>query len=178
MLARILVAAFLAALSLPAYCQTPSTNQVTAVPDYVLYDHFLFRVVWLENQANALKAKGKSDTFLRSWMRVNAGLTAQEESNLKAIATDCEAKTSATLSSAKALASTAAGPAGAQQFQALLSQRQQTVADHVGQLQTAFGPSRYVVLDTFIRQTVKFGTNAAIPPGFVPKQPAAVGPPK
>lgn len=178
MFSRTLVAVFLTVVSLPAYCQGQPAKQASAVPDYILYDHFLFRVTWLENQANNLKAKGKNDTFVRSWMRVNAGLTAEEESNLKAIAADCEAKTSATLSAAKALASTAASSAGAQQFQALLSQRQQTVLDHMNQLQTAFGPARYAVLDAFVRQTVKFGANAAIPPGFAPKQPAAVGPPR
>jgi len=50
---------------------------LTNVPDFVLYDHFLFRVVWLENQANTLKAQGKDDTFMRSWMQTNAGLTSQ-----------------------------------------------------------------------------------------------------
>jgi len=75
---RLLVAAFLAVLSPPAYCQSPPAANPTTVPEYVLYDHFLSRVVWFEARANSLKAQGKDDSFMRSWMQQYAGLTSQE----------------------------------------------------------------------------------------------------
>jgi hypothetical protein len=173
MFSRILVAAFLTVLSLPAYCQSPPANQTSTVPDYVLYDRFLYRVMWFEDQANSLKAKGKDDSFMRSWMKRNAGLTTQEESNLKAIAADCEAQTAAAMSAAKALAASGVNPSTSQQIQALLGQRQQTVLVYMGQLQNVFGPARYTLLDAFARGIVRFGAGAAIPAGFVPKPPAA-----
>jgi len=174
MTSRILVAAFLIVVSLPAYCQSLPAKQTTTVPDYILYDRFLHRVMWFQGIADNLKAQGKDDTFMRSWVKANAGLTAGEESTLKAIAADCEASTSAAMDAARALIPTAASPGVAQQIQALLSQRQQTVQDHVSQLQTALGPARYALLDAFARQIVKFGARAAIPAGFVPKPPPAV----
>ena len=174
MFSRVLVAAFLTVLSLPAYCQSPPANQSSTVPDYVLYDRFLYRVLWFQSQANNLKAKGKDDTFMRSWIRVHAGFTTQEESSLEAIAADCEAQTSAALSAAKALAASGVNPSTSPQIQSLLGQRQQAVLSHMSQLQTAFGPARYVVLEAFARQIVRFGANAAISVGIVPKAPPAV----
>jgi hypothetical protein len=178
MFSRILVAAFLTVLSLPAYCQSPPAMQTTAVPDYVLYDRFLYRVTWFETQANNLKAQGKSDAFMRSWMRLHAGLTTQEETTLKAVAADCEAQTSATMSAARALVAAGANPSTSSQVQALLSQRQQTVQGHMGQLQSAYGALRYAMLDAFARKIVQFGAGPAVPAVFVPKPPAAVVPPK
>jgi hypothetical protein len=172
------VVAFLAVLSLRAYCQSPPAMLTTAVPDYVLYDRFLYRVTWFESQANNLKAQGKSDAFMRSWMRLHAGLSAQEETTLKAVAADCEAQTSATMSAARALVAAGANPTTSSQVQSLLSQRQQTVHGHMGQLQSALGTLRYAMLDAFARKIVQFGASAAVPAGFVPKPPAAVAPPK
>jgi len=151
---------------------SPPANQTTTVPNYILYDRFLHRVMWYQGIADSLKAQGKNDSFMRSWIRMNAGLTAQEESTLEAIATDCEASTSAAISAAQALIPTAASPGVAQQIQALLSQRQQAVMSHMSQLQTAFGPARYAVLDAFAHRIVKFGAGAAVSVGFVPKPPA------
>jgi hypothetical protein len=130
--------------------------------------------MWFQDIANNLKAQGKDDTFMRSWVRMNAGLTVQEESVLEAIAADCEANTSAAMSAAQALAPTAANPGVAQQIQSLQAQRQQTVLSHMSQLQSAFGPARYALLDAFARQIVKFGASAPVPVGFVPNPPPAV----
>ena len=171
MLLRVPVAAFLTVLSLPAYCQSPPASKLTNVPDFVLYDHFLFRVVWLENQANSLKAQGKDDTFMRSWMQTKAGLSDQETASLKAIATDCRATPSAIVSAVRSLAAAGANFATSQQVQSLASQRRQTVLDHMGQLQTALGPARFAVLDAYVRQTVKIPIGPAAPP------PASVKPP-
>jgi hypothetical protein len=104
---------------------------------------------------------------------VQATLTAGEESNLNSIAADSQTTTSAIISSINALVSSGANPVTSQQVQALLSQRQQTVLNHMGQLQRAFGPAPYAALDTYIRQSVQFGANAPIPAGFVPKAPSA-----
>jgi hypothetical protein len=130
MLSRVPVAAFLIVLSLPAYCQSPPANTLTNVPDFVLYDHFLFRVVWLENQANSLKAQGKDDTFMRSWMQTKAGLTSQETASLKAIAADCRNTTSAIVGSIQTLAAAGTSLAASPQAQSLVSQQRQAVLDH------------------------------------------------
>lgn len=171
MFSRILVGAFLAVLSLPAYCQSPPANNLTTVPDYVLYNHFLFRVTWLETQANNLKAQGKDDTFMRSWIKVNAGLTSAEEANLKAIAADCTAQNSAIVAAVQALAAANASPANNQQALSLRSQQLQMIQSHVTQLQAAFGTARYSALDAFVRRTVKIAIGTAPPP------PASVKPP-
>lgn len=169
MFSRVLVAASLTVLSLPAYCQSPPAKQATTVPDYILYDHFMLRVVWLETQANNLKAQGKDDTFLRSYIKLQAGLTTSEESSLKSISADSQAQTTAIMNSAKALVAAGAIPATSQQVQALLSQRQQIVVNHMSQLQAAFGSARYAVLDAYVRQNVKLGASVSIPAGIAPK---------
>jgi len=175
---RLLVAAFLAVLSLPAYCQSPPATNPTTVPEYVLYDHFLSRVVWFETRANSLKAQGKDDGFLRSWMQQYAGLTSQETANLKAIAADCHAQTSANLSAARAVAAAGAYTAGSQQAQSLASQQQQTVLGHISQLQAAFGAARFAVLDRFVHETVKILVGPPTPLPASLKQPPLPAPQK
>ncbi|MEI9971566.1 MAG: hypothetical protein WDO73_05610 [Ignavibacteriota bacterium] len=134
----------------------------------------MYRVTWFEAQANTLKATGKDDTFMRSWMKVNASLTAQEESSLKAIATDCEASTTATKSAIQSLAAAGSSSAAIQQIQALINQRKQAVLSHMSQLQTSFGAARYAALDAFARRIVTYKSGPPVPPGFVPKPPPAV----
>jgi len=158
------VAASLAVLSLPTYSQSPPANILTTVPDYVLYNHFLFRVTWFETQANNLKAQGKDDTFMRSWIKVNDGLTSTEEANLKAIAADCTARNSAIVTAVQALAAAGASPANTQQALSLRSQQQQMIQSHISQLQAAFGTARYSALDSFVRRAVKIAIGAAPPP--------------
>jgi hypothetical protein len=175
---RLLVAGFLTAFSLPANCQSPPATNLTTVPDSVLYDHFMFRVTWLESQANNLKAEGKNDSSLRSWIQRNAGLTSRETANLKAISADYQTKTSAIVGAVQALATAGTNLASSQQAQSLLSQRQQTVLDHISQLQTAFGPARYAVLDSFVRQTVKIQVGPAAPLASFVKPPPGPAPPK
>ena len=104
MRSRIPGLAFLTVLVLPAYCQSLPTTTPKTIADYILYDRFLYRVMWFEGQANHLKAQGKDDSFMRSWVKVHAGLSPQEMSSLMAIASDCEAQTASTLTAAKALA--------------------------------------------------------------------------
>jgi hypothetical protein len=46
------------------------------------------------------------------------------------------------------------------------------VLDHISQLQAAFGPARYAVLDSFVRQTVRIQVGSAAPlPAFVKPPP-------
>jgi len=175
---RPVVAAWLMVFGLSAYSQSLTVAQSTPVPDYVLYDRFLYRATWFEVQANSLKAQGKDDKFMRSWMRLHGGLSIQEESTLKAVAADCEAATSAAMSSAKALVASGANPTVSSQVQFLLGQRQQAVVNHMGQLQTAFGATRYAVLTAFAHQIVRFGAGPSIPAGFVPKPPTIAQPAK
>ena len=178
MLSRVPVAAFLIVLSLPAYCQSPPANTLTNVPDFVLYDHFLFRVVWLENQANSLKAQGKDDRFMRSWMQTKAGLSDQEIASLKAIAADCRNTTSAIVGSIQTLAAAGTSLAASPQAQSLVSQQRQAVLDHIGRLRTAFGPVRFGVLDAYVRDSVKIRTGSPPPPPAFVKPPAGAAPPK
>jgi len=164
MFSRIFVAASLTVLSLPAYCQSPPASSPATPPARVFYDQFMFRVNWLQTQANNLKAQGKDDSFMRSYMQRSAGLTTQQAASLNAIAADCQAQTQALVGQIKALAGTAMTSAISQQVQSLLSQRQQAVIDHMSQLQTAFGAAQYAALDSFVHATVNFGGGSTPPP--------------
>ncbi len=152
MLSRILVLAALLGAGLPAPSQAQGQS---TYPDsrLLVYDSLFFRVMWLEGQANKLVSQGKNDAFMRSAIRQQAGLTSQEEASLKAIAADWRANESAIETASKALiAAGARGPTSAS-LQSLAQQRKQMIADHINQLQTAFGPARFAVLDGYATST-------------------------
>ncbi len=140
-------AMLLATLGSVAICQTPQTDTVA------FYAQFFFRVSWLEGQANKLESQGKDGTFLRSTMRRQVGLTAQEEAALKSVALDWSAKDAASIRAARTLISTGATPPGSQQLLDIRSSRQAATLDHITQLQTAMGPARFHRLDGFVRLT-------------------------
>jgi type IV pilus biogenesis protein CpaD/CtpE len=95
---------------------------------------------------------------------MQAGLTAQEGAALRAIAADWRAGDSSIVSTGQALVKAGAA-ANAVQLQALGVQRQQLVTTHINQLQSALGPARFQILDTFVRTTptTKGGTAAPAP---------------
>jgi hypothetical protein len=68
-------------------------RQATPVPDYILYDAFFYRVKWLSDLADKYSSRGKaaSADYFRSMLQKKAGLTAQEDAALKAIAADWRA---------------------------------------------------------------------------------------
>jgi hypothetical protein len=156
----------LAGLGLPALCQQPRTTPPTPVPDYIIYDAFFYRVKWLSDLADKYGSQGRaaSAVHLRSLVQMQAGLTAQEDAVLKAIAADWRAGDAGIVSAGRALAKAGAA-ANAAQLQALALQRQQLVTNHVSQLQAAMGTARFQRLDSFVRatSTVKGGAAAQMP---------------
>ena len=161
---RILVIVLLAGLGFPALCQKPQTTQATKVPDYVLYDAFFFRVKWLNDLADKYSSRGKpaSADYFRSLLQKKAGLTAQEDAALKSIAADCRAGDLSIVGAGRALVKAGAA-ANDLRLQALGSQRQQLVASHVSQLQTAMGLARFRQLDSFVRVSATVKGGAATP---------------
>ena len=166
MFQRILVTVLLAGLGLPALCQKPQTTQAIKVPDYILYDAFFFRVKWLSDLADKYSSQGKvaSADHFRFLLQKQAGLTAQEDAALKAIAADWRAGDLGIVSTGQALVK-AGATANDARLQALAVQRQQWVTAHVSQIQAAMGPARFRQLDIFVRvsSTVKGGTAAPAP---------------
>lgn len=114
----------------------------------------------MEENANELRAAGKNDNTPRHYIANNAGLNPQEEATLKAIAADYWAKTQAILSAGNALAASGI-PKGDQRYKDLANQRQQIALDHMSQIQTAFGPTRFSKLDRYVRSSVMFTTRPA-----------------
>jgi hypothetical protein len=88
--------------------------------------------------------------YFRSLVQMQAGLTDQEGAALKAIAADWRASDSGIVSTSQALVKAGAA-ANAVQLQALAAQRQQLVTTHISQLQSALGPARFQILDSFVR---------------------------
>jgi hypothetical protein len=146
---RVRVVALLAGLASAAFCQGPEVKPMAQVPDYAMYDAFFFRVMALDQQADKLAAQGKDGSFTRSTVQRQASLTIQEESALKAIAADWSAKS---LALAKA-AQEARAAGNSQQAQDVQEQRKQMTADHISQIQSAFGPARFRHLDGYVHAT-------------------------
>jgi hypothetical protein len=154
----------LAAFAFPAICQKPQTEEVKQIPDFVIYDSFFYRVAWLDNHANSLSAQGKNDTSTRSAIRTQAELTSAEEAALKAIAADLRVKDDGIANATRALMAAGARIGNSRQLQDLRDQRQQLIADHIGQLRTALGTTRFSELDAFIRRTSTVKRFAVAPP--------------
>lgn len=161
---QILVTVLLAAFAFPAICQKPQFEEVKQIPDFVIYDSFFYRVAWLDNHANSLSAQGKNDTSTRSAVRTQANLTIAEEAALKAIAADLRVKDDGIVSATRALMAAGARIENSQQLQDLRNQRQQTITDHIAQLRTALGSTRFLELDAFVRRTSTVRRFAVMPP--------------
>jgi hypothetical protein len=151
MLSRVIAVVLLAVLGIPAVCQTPPVNSVSGVPTYVLYNFFFFRVMFLQDQADKLAASGQNDSSIRHLIQRQAGLTAQQESQLNSIASDWRSNDAVILKQIQTIAASA-GPSSPQ-FQALRSQRQQLLLGHLSQLQTAYGPGSFYLLDLYVKRT-------------------------
>ena len=166
MFRRLLVTVLLAGLGLPALCQKPQTTQATPIPDYIIYDAFFYRVKWLNDLADKYDSRGKAASagYFRSTLQRTAGLTAQEQAAVKAIAADWRAGDLGIVNTGQALAKAGAS-ANSARLHALAVQRQQWVTAHVGQLKAVMGPARFQQLDRFVRltSTVKSGTAAQGP---------------
>jgi hypothetical protein len=147
----LVVVAILASLTFPANCQSPVTPN-TNIPDYVVYNAFFFRVNWLNDLADKLASQGKDAVSARTLLSRQAGLTPQESDALKAIALDWRNKHSYVLTSARILIKTGVS-AGDARLQSLAGESRQTDLDHITQLQSALGPTRFKQLDVFVRAT-------------------------
>ena len=163
MFPRFLAIVLLAGLGLPALCQKPQPTQATPVPDYIVYDAFFYRVKWLGDLADKYSSQGKvaSADHFRSMLQKQAGLTAQENELVKAVAAHWRTGDASIVSAGQALVKSGAAANDAR-FQALVRQRQQWVTNHIGQLQAAMGAARFQQVDAFVRasSTVK-GAGAA-----------------
>ena len=151
MFSRILVTVLLDGLGLPALCQKPQTTPATSVPDYALYSSFFFRIAWADSQARKMASQGISDTFYRTLIQRQVGLTGKEAAALTVIAADWRQKDSQILGAIQA-ARLSGAQANSTQTQNLSSQRVQTVLDHVSQLQAGMGNVRFQVVDGFVHQ--------------------------
>jgi hypothetical protein len=134
----------------PPISHVPPVNSVTGVPTYVLYNFFFFRVMGLQDQADRVKAKGQDDSAVRHLLQKQAGLTTQQEAQLNSIASDWGTKDASVLGQIQTMA--ASGGSASPQFQALRSQRQQLLLDHLSQLQTTYGPGSFYLLDLYVKR--------------------------
>jgi hypothetical protein len=148
MRSRILTAALLIGLGLPAFSQgqTPANYSDLQLRTY---NAFFFRVTWLEAQADKLVSQGKKDSYMRSLVRNQVGLTAQEEAALKAVAADWKVRKTGIVSAAQALVAAGAKTSTSPALLGLRNQRDQMIAAHIDQVKTAFGPARFQTLDSF-----------------------------
>jgi len=133
----------------PAFCQGSQVNSVTGVPDSVIYKLFFRVVLWYDGQAGGL-----GPAAMRSVIQQQAGLTAAEAASLVSVAKDWRSSDSSIEASIQALAATGA-PANSAQGQGLAAQAGQNVLDHVAQLQGAFGPARFSLLDLYVRRKMQ-----------------------
>jgi len=162
------IATLLAALSLPAFCQTAPTNSANALPDYVVYSSILHRVTWFETQADKLKSQGLNDSFYRTMIQRQAELNDKETATLKSVAADWTQKNTAILGAPQAVRAQGASAANTQQIQNLQAQRIQAVRDHISQIQAAFGAVRFPVFDDYVRQNAAVqAPTGGLPPSWV-----------
>jgi hypothetical protein len=129
-------------------------NSVTGVPTDVLYRFFFFRVMWLQDKADSLKAQGMNDSHLRHLLAQQAGLTTQQESQLIAIASDWRTADVTLRSQIQTLASSGAAALNSPQLKTLHLQQQQLVITHLAQVQAAFGPGAFYLLDLFVHRNI------------------------
>jgi len=148
-----------ACLAGPAFSQS---QPVQPPPDYILYRAFFLDVTFYHTVAAQLQARGKDPAPARSKIKIEAGLTDQEQAQLQAIAQDLDAALAAYDQSAARVIGglrtqyppgATLPPAVKQQLKGLGSARQQIVVDHVQQLKSALGAVRFHQLDKYVRAT-------------------------
>jgi hypothetical protein len=159
----------LAVVSSPAtFCQA-SGGQTVTVPDNTLYRVFFQQATVWQNFAAKESAQGVSNGPASLHYQNAAGLTNAEDATLKSIAADCMTAVSAIESQRTQL--TAPYPPGKgplpaavlQQLIALDAQKSAILSSHIQQLQSAFAPARFQLLDAYVRNTVKFTSSPIIP---------------
>jgi hypothetical protein len=147
-----------------ALCQG-NVNSVSGVPTYVLYHFFFNRVVFLQNQADHLKAQGLDDSQIRHLIQQQAGLTSQQESLLNAIALDWRANNGSLLAQIRTLVAAGQKGPSSPQLQALHALVRQTVLTHVGQLQAGLGGGSFYLLDLYVKRTSNISGPGVTTPG-------------
>ena len=153
-------------LSPAVFCQSAS-SQTVPVPQNILYRAFFHQVSVWAKLANKEIAQGISSGPAAQHYQNAAGLTPAEDTALKSIGSDCEAA----LANIEGQISQLAAPFGKnplpatvqQQAAALLSQRANTIASHVQQLQSAFASDRFQLLDAYVRNTMHFNVSTVAP---------------
>jgi len=165
MLHRLLGAVLVAGVVLPVFCQQATVQPLPAVPDWLIYREFLYRVTWLDALADRFAAQGQDDSGPRGLIARQARLTPQQAASLITIAKAWRAQNDAALAAGQSLVKAGLQTVQAAQLQSLHDQLQQAPLDYIAQVQTAFGPAAFKLLDVYIRSnsTVRLGSGQAPP---------------
>jgi uncharacterized protein involved in type VI secretion and phage assembly len=141
-----------------ASAQTAPPAPAQRLPsDTVLYHFFFAKVAKLQGMAAQQAAKGITTGAARHQIKNDAQLTDAEEASLNAITANYRSGFAAIHKQISTLAARNARPLPAtvrQQLATLTQQRDQLVADHIQQINTAFGPVRFQVLDAYVRKSI------------------------
>jgi hypothetical protein len=158
MVLRALILALLAVSG--AFSQT-SQSSSSVIPDVVLYRAFFVRVVWLDDVARQIDAKGQDGSDARRHISKEAGLTPAEEERLKSITQRWKEQDDAIGAQLRALGKPDGTMSNPQRAEQLAGERDQAVMDRVNELKAAFGSARSAQLDTWVRATspVRPGTS-------------------
>jgi len=172
-LSHLLILALLAGLAIPGFCQVSPTERCADVPDYTIYQVFFRRVLWLDGLADQLKSQGKADSFTRSLIQRESGITEKEAATLRTIAAEWIAKDATLVSAGQAAVASAGGPASAplQLLKDIRNQRIEALNDDFDRLRAALGYGRFPVLDHYVRRTCTISTPGSAPPGAPPPPP-------
>jgi hypothetical protein len=155
---RALILALLAVSG--AFSQT-SQSSSSVIPDAVLYRAFLVRVVWLDDVARQIDAKGQDGSDARHRIRKEAGLTPAEEERLKSIAQRWKEQNDAIGAQLRALGKPDGTMSNPKRAEQLAGERDQVVMDRVNELKAAFELAKSEQMDKWIRATspVRSGTS-------------------
>jgi hypothetical protein len=139
-------------------------TSAAAVPDSFLYRTFFSYVTSLEHAADLAAARGSTNSTFRHRVKNDCGLTVAEEASLKAIVADfrlgyADAQAQAATISASFPAHTALSADARKTLANLKAQIGTSTTSHVQQLQVAFGPQRFQVLDAYVRRTILPGVS-------------------
>jgi hypothetical protein len=169
--------ALVACLGLGAYAQTtapaappaqPPAQAQPQVPEEVMtmgiYTSLLSRMAANERLSDRVEAANKDPQHqTRKWLQIQTGLTDQEFTLVRSILLDGISSTKALKSQQDDIASKSKTDNGGvvkltveqkKSILALHQQREQMVLDHVKQIETALGPSRFQQFDTALRKSI------------------------